>query len=79
MKQNYTHKQGQYLVFIYYYIKLNRRAPAQADFQRYFGVTPPTVHQMLLKLEDKGFISRIPQTPRSIELLVGRDELPELD
>jgi Mn-dependent DtxR family transcriptional regulator len=43
---DYTPKQGQYLAFIYYYTKINRRPLAEADIQRYFGVTPPTVHQM---------------------------------
>jgi repressor LexA len=43
----YTAKQGQYLVFIYYYTKLNHHPPAEADMQRYFEVTPPTVHQMI--------------------------------
>lgn len=47
----FTTKQGQYLAFIYYYSKVNRRAPAEADMQRYFGVTPPSVHQMVLTLE----------------------------
>lgn len=28
---DYTKKQGQYLAFIYYYTKLNRKAPAYAD------------------------------------------------
>ena len=75
----YTKKQGQYLAFIYYYTKLNGRAPAHADMQRYFGTTPPSVHQMVLKLEEKGFISRIPRTPRSIKLLLPRDQIPDLE
>jgi hypothetical protein len=29
---NLSPKQGQYLAFIYYYTKLNRQAPAEADF-----------------------------------------------
>ena len=56
----YTERQGQYLAFIYYYTKLNARPPAEADIQRYFRVTPPTVHQMILTLERQGFISREP-------------------
>ena len=39
-----TPKQGQYLAFLYYYTKVNRHAPAEADMQAYFGVTPPSVH-----------------------------------
>ena len=53
----YTPKEGQYLAFIYYYTKLNRQAPAERDMQVYFRVTPPAVHDMVLKLEKHGFIS----------------------
>ena len=75
----YTHKQGQYLAFIYYYTKLNGVPPAETDMQRYFRTSPPTVHQMILKLEEKGHISRTPRTPRSIRLLVPREQLPDLE
>ena len=75
----YTGMQGQYLAFIYYYTKLNRQAPAEADMQRYFQVTAPSVHQMVLTLEKLGFISRVPGAPRSIQLLIVADQLPPLD
>jgi Mn-dependent DtxR family transcriptional regulator len=75
----YTSKQGQYLAFIYYYTKLNRQAPAEADMQRYFQVTAPSVHQMVLTLEKLGFISRVPGASRSIQLLIAADQLPPLD
>ena len=79
MVAEFTAKQGQYLAFIYHYTKLNRRPPAQADIQRFFGVTPPSVHNMLLTLERKGLLARAPGQPRSIEVLVDRSELPHLD
>jgi len=75
----YTAKQGQYLAFIYDYTKLNRIAPAEADMQRYFRVTPPSVHQMVVTLEVNGFIERMPGKGRSIRVLVPREELPELE
>ena len=75
----YTPKEGQYLAFIYYYTKLNRQAPAERDMQVYFRVTPPAVHDMVLKLEKHGLISREPGTPRSIRLLLKREELPDLE
>jgi DNA-binding MarR family transcriptional regulator len=75
----FTALQGQYLAFIHWYSKLNRRAPAEQDMQRYFGVTPPTVHRMVLELEKRGLISRQPRQPRSIELLVPPELLPPLD
>ena len=76
---SYTQKQGQYLAFIYYYTKLNRSSPAEADMQRYFGVSAPSVHQMVVTLEKHGFISRTPGQGRSIALRLKREELPELE
>ena len=78
MKKRYTPKQGQYLAFIHYYGKIHGRAPSEADMQRYFQVSPPSVHQMILTLEARGLIERIPRQPRSIRLLVPREELPDL-
>ena len=75
----YTHKQGQYLAFIYYYTKLNRVPPAELDMQRYFRTTPPTVHQMVLKLDELGLISRVPGKARSIQVLLPLNQLPPLD
>lgn len=74
----YTSKQGQYLAFIYYYTKIHGRPPAEADMQRYFKVTPPTVHQMVLKLEQVGLIARTPRQARSIRVLLPREQLPDL-
>src|ERR1044071_9379114 len=59
----FTERQGQYLAFIATYTLLNRRPPAEADFQRFFQVTPPAVHQMIVELEKRGLISRIPGSP----------------
>jgi Mn-dependent DtxR family transcriptional regulator len=77
-KTRFTQTQGQYLAFIHTYVLRNRQAPAEADFQRFFGVTAPSVHQMIIQLERLGLIRRIPRQARSIELLVARAELPEL-
>jgi len=77
-KPEFTAKQGQYLAFIYWYTKLNRQPPAETDMQRYFRVTPPSVHQMVVKLEQKGLITREPGKPRTIQLIVDRADLPEL-
>ena len=78
MKTQFTDKQGQYLSFIYYYTKINGRAPAEADMERYFAVTAPSVHQMVLTLESKGLIERTPGLGRSIRLRVLREALPDL-
>src|SRR5260370_4923247 len=78
VKKPYTAKQGQYLAFIYFYSKVHRQAPSEADMQRYFNVTPPSVHQMVLTLEANGFIERTPCQARSILLLMPPEELPPL-
>ncbi len=57
---SYTATQGQYLAFIYYYTKIHGRAPSEADMQAYFRVSPPSVHQLVLRLEKLGFIERTP-------------------
>ena len=74
----FTAKQGQYLAFIWAYSQINERAPAEADFQRYFKVTAPSVHQMLKTLNQIGLIQKQPGVPRSIRLLVQPQELPIL-
>jgi hypothetical protein len=74
----FTPRQGQYLAFIATYERLYGRAPAEADMQRHFGVTPPSVHQMILTLERRGLISRVPGTARSIKLRVPEAALPTL-
>jgi len=75
----YTRLQGQYLAFIYYYTKLNGRPPAERDMEAYFRTAFSSVHQMILTLEKKGFISRIPGAPRSIALRLTRAQLPDLE
>lgn len=77
-RAGFTAKQGQYLAFIWAYSKINGRAPAEADFQRYFKVTAPSVHQMLKTLDQIGLIQKQPGQARSIQLLVPPQELPIL-
>jgi LexA DNA binding domain-containing protein len=79
LENTFTKLQGQYLAFIVAYTKLNRRAPAEADFRRYFDVTPPSVHNMILTLERRGFITRTPGRARSIEIVMPVHEVPPLD
>jgi DNA-binding MarR family transcriptional regulator len=75
----FTPRHSQYLAFIYAYTLVNGRPPAQADIQQFFRVTPPSVHQMLLTLEQSGLISRRPGVARSIAVLVDRSALPILE
>ncbi len=74
----YTQKQGQYLAFIYYYTKIHRVAPAETDIKNYFRVTSPSVHRMLVQLEACGFISQVAGQARRIQILLPREQLPDL-
>ena len=74
----FTAKQGQYLAFIHNYTQLHGQAPAEAEMQRYFKVTPPTVHNMVVRLDENGLIARTPGQARSIRLLVPAQYLPAL-
>ena len=78
MKGKCTARQGEYLAFIYYYTKIHGYAPSEADLERYFKVSWSSVHQMIVTLEERGFIMRAPGEARSIRLLVPREELPDL-
>ena len=78
-RQAFTARQGQFLAFIYSYTLVNGRPPAEADMMRFFRLTPPSVHQMILKLEQAGLISRQPSVPRSIVVLLDRSALPPLE
>jgi DNA-binding MarR family transcriptional regulator len=76
---SFTERQGQYLAFIYTYSHMFRRPPAETDMQRHFQVSPPSVHQMIVTLEQNGLIRRQPGAARSIEILVAPADLPILE
>jgi len=76
-----TRQQGQFLAFIREYTMRNRAgvAPSHADLQRFFNLTPPSVNSMLIRLEQRCFIRRIPGKARAIELTINPDWIPPLD
>ncbi len=76
---SYTTKQGQYLAYIYHYTKVNGRPPAEADMQHFFRVTPPAVHDMVLRLEQRGLVRRVPGQARTLEVLLPPEQLPPLE
>jgi hypothetical protein len=75
----FTPRQGQFLAFIHLYRKLHRRGPAEHELARFFRVTPPAVHGMIVKLEELGLITREPGVPRSARVAVPEAEIPPLD
>lgn len=75
----FTARQGQFLAFIHHYGIVMGVAPSEADMQRFFRVSPPSVHSMVLMLERRGFIHRTPYQARSITLLIPPEFLPILE
>ena len=65
-----TKRQHDYLVFIAKYIARFGRPPAESDIGRHFLVSAPSVNHMVQTLERRGFISRKPGVPRSIQICV---------
>jgi len=78
-RAKFTDLQGQYLALIQTYTTLHGVAPAEADMQRFFRVTPPAVHRMVLALEQRKLLERVPGRSRSIRLLLSSDEIPKLE
>ncbi len=76
---NFTRRQGQFLAFIHLYTKLHRRCPAELDMAIYFGLTPPAVHSMVVKLHELGLITREPGQSRTIRVAIPKEEIPELE
>ena len=79
MAAPYTLRQGQFLAYIHAYTRLHRQPPSEMEMATYFGVSPPSVHQMVVALANRGLIQRIPGQPRSIRVLVSPKELPDLE
>ncbi len=66
------------MAFIATYIRLNNIPPAESDIQKFFKVTTPTAHQMVVILESIGAIKRKPRVARSIEIILDQSEIPPL-
>jgi hypothetical protein len=75
----FTYRQGQYLAFIHSYWKMHRQAPAELDLVKYFRVTPPSAHLMIVKLAQLGLITKTARVPRSIRVAIPEEEIPELE
>jgi SOS-response transcriptional repressor LexA len=78
MKPPYTPRQGPFLAYINQYTTLHGRPPTEAEMMQFFRLTPPSVHQMILTLERRGIITRVPGQARSIALRLPGEALPPL-
>lgn len=78
-RPEYTPEQGQYLAFIFHFTKIDYRLPTDADVQRYFRVSMAAVRDMILSLENEGWVFRPREQPESIAIRLKRDDLPDLN
>src|SRR5947209_829209 len=78
MAAPYTPRQGQYLAYIDAYTRLHRQPPSEAEMAAFFGVSPPSVHQMIVTLGQRRLIERTPGQARSLRVLLPPESLPDL-
>jgi hypothetical protein len=71
----FTPTQGRYLAFIHAYTNLHGYPPAESEIAAALCVSPPSVNQMVKTLEKKGLLLRQPGMPRSLQILVPKDEI----
>ena len=76
LERLYTLRQGQYLAFIFYYTRVNKRPPAEVDIENYFSVSSASTHQMVSVLVQKGLIKKEKGKARSMSVLIKQDQLP---
>lgn len=54
-------------------------APSWTPRQGQFALTPPSVHDAIVRMHKRGLIDRTPGQARSIRVLVPDDEIPQLE
>ncbi len=78
-KARFTHRQGQFLAFIHLYRKLHRQSPCETEMVQFFGVTPSSVHSMIVRLHELKLITRRPGVARTIQLAIPEADIPPLE
>jgi SOS-response transcriptional repressor LexA len=73
----FTPTQGRYLSFIQAYTDAYGLPPSEADIAEALRVSGPSANQMVRTLEKKGLIEREAGVPRSIEIMVDPELIPE--
>jgi hypothetical protein len=78
-RRRVSRQRGRLLAYVFWYTKIHRRPPSESEIADFLGVRGPSAHRMILALEAAGCLSRTPGQPRTLRVLVPRDELPELE
>lgn len=72
----FTARQGEYLAFIAQYRDLMEGSPSEHEVAEFFGVSDPSAHQMMVTLERRDLLVRLPGVARSARVAVPRERLP---
>ena len=59
-KPRFTARQGRYLAYLHQYRQLHGQGPSESEIARYLGVSPPSAHLMIVRLEGLGLVRRVP-------------------
>jgi DNA-binding MarR family transcriptional regulator len=78
-RRKFSRKQGQLLSYIYWYTKVHRIPPSENEVAEFLAVRGPSAHRMIVLLAEKGHLERTPGQPRTLRVLVPRDELPDFE
>jgi SOS-response transcriptional repressor LexA len=65
-----TARQAEYLAFIASFTDRHGMPPSFDELGRHFRATPPSVNDMLKRLEARGFLARVPGAPRTLRVLL---------
>ena len=74
-----TPRHSQYFVYLYLYRRLHRYGLSETEISEFFRGSAPSVHRMLVKLEENGLITRELGVSRSVPVAVSRREITPLD
>lgn len=73
-----TPKQKQIFEYIKKYIKRKGYSPTQKEIGKHFGLVKSTVHQHIETLKEKGYLNKIDNQARAIEIKEKKEELVKI-
>ncbi len=79
MTARLTRQRGQLLAYVYWYTKVHRIPPSENEVAEFLGVRGPSAHRMIVQLAEAGMLSRTPGQPRTLRVLLPREEIPDLE
>jgi repressor LexA len=75
----FTHRRGQFQASVRLHRLPHKQGPAETDTVKLARVTPPSIHQGVVKLDGLGLITREPGVARSARVAVAVEEIPALE